>query len=119
MASAASSRRNSLAGGQGGAGSRRGSVDSDGGFPFPARLKKEHFIPILSVQSNNLNFVIITIAIAIETSMNCCSGQTSLSSQTCLHGEVNGKPENVLVFIFVFYSIAGASGANERGYQYL
>lgn len=38
MASSASSRRNSAAGGSVGGGSRRGSVDSDTGFPF--RLKK-------------------------------------------------------------------------------
>merc|ERR1719481_2423335 len=38
MASTASSRRNSNAASTGG--SRRGSVDSDGGFPFPTKLKK-------------------------------------------------------------------------------
>ena len=38
MASTASSRRNSNAASTGG--SRRGSVDSDGGFPFAAKLKK-------------------------------------------------------------------------------
>ena len=38
MASTASSRRNSTVASSVGGGSRRGSVDSDGGFPF--RLKK-------------------------------------------------------------------------------
>ena len=38
MASTASSRRNSNAASTGG--SRRGSVDSDGGFAFPTKLKK-------------------------------------------------------------------------------
>ena len=38
MASTASSRRNSNAASTGG--SRRGSVDSEGGFPFAAKLKK-------------------------------------------------------------------------------
>ena len=42
MASSASSRRNSNAANTGG--SRRGSCDSDGGFPFASNLKRgNHF----------------------------------------------------------------------------
>lgn len=62
-ASSASSRRNSTAGGSNAGGSRRGSVDSDGGFPF--RLKKSKPVSQVKIVFMGKSMVRFRVVVAL------------------------------------------------------